>query len=202
MTSSADLSPLRGRAQFVLLGILFGAPLLAAMLLYFLFPGSRPQTTTNYGELIVPARPLPELELIETDGDTAGAEVLKRRWTLLVRAGSDCDRACLDALVLTRQTRLALNEKRSRVQRVLLLDDADALASIGKNLLVEHPDLQVLAAGNGAAARFFDGSQAIVHVLDPLGNWLMRYPPGRAAQDDFKGLQKDIKRLLRVSQIG
>lgn len=202
MTPSAARPQLRGRAQFLLLGTLFAAPLFAAVLLYFYFPQSRPAGRTNYGELLRPARPLPPLELIEADGNSADPALLKRKWTLLIRSDGDCDDACLRHLILTRQTRLALNEKRLRVQRVLLLSDAGKLAEVSERLAAEHPDLKVIADGNGAANRFFGSEESLADLLDPLGNWLMRYPPGGDTQTDFKGLQKDIRKLLRVSQIG
>jgi hypothetical protein len=37
-----------------------------------------------------------------------------------------------------------------------------------------------------------------VFVVDPLGNVMMRY----GADATTKGIQKDLKRLLKVSQIG
>jgi hypothetical protein len=37
-----------------------------------------------------------------------------------------------------------------------------------------------------------------LYLLDPLANWMMRYP----AAAESPGILKDIKRLLRLSQIG
>jgi hypothetical protein len=199
---TAQPSVLRGRLQFLLLATLFGAPLLAAFVLYFYFPDARPEGATNYGQLIDPARPLPALHLIEADGQPADGAALQRKWTLLTRAAGDCDESCAAKLVMTRQTRLALNEKRERVQRVLLLQDPARLAELKVRLGAEHPDLRILADRDGAAARFFDDGESVAELIDPLGNWLMTYPVGRPDQDDFKGLQKDIKRLLRLSHIG
>ena len=41
------------------------------------------------------------------------------------------------------------------------------------------------------------GAQTL-YLIDPLGNWMMVYP----GPSEYKGILKDIKRLLRVSQIG
>src|SRR3546814_10190825 len=48
------------RTQVYLLMLLFFGPLLGAGLLYFVFPQWQPQSRTNYGELINPARPAPD----------------------------------------------------------------------------------------------------------------------------------------------
>src|SRR3546814_17529811 len=48
------------RTQVYLLMLLFFGPLLGAVLLYFVFPQWQPQSRTNYGELINPARPAPD----------------------------------------------------------------------------------------------------------------------------------------------
>jgi hypothetical protein len=53
-----------------------------------------------------------------------------------------------------------------------------------------------------ALETFLQPADAVIHLSDPLGNWMMFYPELTETQTDFKGLQKDIKRLLRLSVIG
>ena len=199
MTDRPD--PARGRRTFLLLAAIFGLPLLAAWLLYFHFPEWIPQSRTNYGTLVAPARPLPELALVDPDGADRGSAALKGKWTWVQAGGAQCEQACRDKLHQFRQVRAALNEKRERVQRVYLAPDRDAAAALRTALAAEHPDLQVLADPTGVARQFFAADAAppgTIFLLDPLGNWLMSYPP--AAQS--RGIYRDIKRLLRVSQIG
>ncbi|HEV2700541.1 MAG TPA: hypothetical protein VGV09_02840, partial [Steroidobacteraceae bacterium] len=70
-------------------------------------------------------------------------------------------------------------------------------------LATEHPGLRVLDASAPAAqpllALFAPQGRALgLYIVDPLGNLMMRYdvrlPP--------EGLLEDLKRLLRLSQIG
>jgi hypothetical protein len=38
-------------------------------------------------------------------------------------------------------------------------------------------------------------------MVDPLGNWFMLYPPRADQVADFKGILKDLKKLMNQSQI-
>lgn len=209
-STAANPDAPRGRVQFLLLATLFFFPLLVSYSLYYLFPDLRPSGTVNYGELVHPARPLPALRLVHAGSEAERPEFAEDerlflgRWTYVIRGGADCDDACLGALVMVRQVRLVMNEKRSRVQRILLLSDPAAVEAVAARLAPEHPDLHVIAEADGATVLqdFLQPSDAPIYLSDPLGNWMMIYPRLGETQADFKGLQKDIKRLLRLSRIG
>lgn len=192
---------LRGRQQFLLLAVLFFAPLLAALVLYFVAPQWQPEGHTNYGELVHPARPLPAAELRDAQGAPAAPDVLRGRWSFVYLGTSDCDDACADKLYQIRQVRALLNEKRQRVQRVYLAPDLESLERVRDALAAEHADLVWLVDAGGTLKDVFAGAQAdpqTLYLVDPLGNWMMVY----AGSAESTGLLKDIKRLLRVSQIG
>lgn len=204
-TTAAPSNAPRGRTQFLLLATLFFFPLLISYVLYFWFPGIRPSGTTNYGELVNPAQPAPPLTFVDDQGAPLTESTFRVRWSYVVLAGSDCDDACLRHLVMTRQVRLTLNEKRSRVQRVLVLSNAADVSRVAAKLKGEHPGLRVIADTGEPGKRLSDFLQpagAASYLLDPHGNWLLVYPSGGETQTDFKGMQKDIKKLLRLSQIG
>jgi hypothetical protein len=111
-----------------------------------------------------------------------------------------CGAACREALYAMRQTRLALNNDMTRVERVFLVVsaccDRDFLAR-------EHSGLQVLDASATQArtliARFpAEGREHTLFVVDPLGNLVMSYD----ARDNPRGLLQDLEKLLRLSHIG
>lgn len=194
------------RTQVYLLMLLFFGPLLAAGLLYFVFPQWLPQARTNYGELITPARPAPGDLLLQTaDGKQVGVEALRQRWTYLYVGDDSCDQACQDKLYQIRQIRTRLNDKRSRVQRAYLAPDAAALPALQQQLQAMHPDLKIYApvAPHGGLAAFLQapgtaaGTPQALYLFDPHANWLMVYP----ADADSVGIMGDIKRLLSNSQI-
>ncbi|MBI2383074.1 MAG: SCO family protein [Gammaproteobacteria bacterium] len=189
----------RGRRQFVLLAALFAAPLVAAWLLYFYLPEWVPQARGNYGRLVDPARPLPLLALAGADGAATDTAALKGKWTYVYLGAGPCADACRNKLFQIRQIRAALNEKRGRVQRVYVAPSVAAAQELQAQLGREHPDLRVLADPQGALRGFFEPRDPdAVYLLDPHGNWLLEYP----ALSESRGIHKDIKRLLRLSQIG
>ncbi|HEX4895960.1 MAG TPA: hypothetical protein VFV11_06495 [Solimonas sp.] len=189
-----------GRLQFLLLAALFVAPLLSATLIYFFFPEWVPTQRSNYGELVSPARPLPlGLDLRKPDGSESGEGTLRGHWTYVYLGGASCEAACTARLEEIRQVRTLLNEKRPRVRRVYIAPDLAAARAAQAQLGPGHPDLLVVAAADGGIQRFFAPTDPqALYLIDPLGNWMMVY----AADTEPRGLLKDIKLLLRVSQIG
>jgi cytochrome oxidase Cu insertion factor (SCO1/SenC/PrrC family) len=185
--------PLQGWGLF----LLFFGPLVVAVYLYF-DTEWRPGGTSNHGELIVPAVPLPAVSLPTPDGGQTDAEFLRHHWSLVYVARSNCDAACQEALYNGRQLRLALGRLMERVQRVYLyVGEAPDAAFIA----AEHPDLLVAAAGGAEAAALlgsFAGQDEGYWLVDPLGNAMMRYPP----DEPPRGIMEDLKRLLRLSRIG
>jgi hypothetical protein len=193
-------SRVNGRLQLVLLGLLFSAPLVMAVVLYFVVPEWQPEGRTNYGELIRPAQPLPEPQWRNVEGETVGLAAIRGHWSWVMRIEDACDGGCETALYDLRQTRMLLNEKRTRLQRILLVEDARRLEALAAQLGEVHPDLQIYAPADTdeAAAAFPVAEPGTVFVVDPLGNLMMRYAP----QPDLRKVLKDIKRLMRVSQVG
>jgi hypothetical protein len=192
----------RPRRMLLGLATLFFAPLLIAALLYFVFPEWAPSGKVNYGELVDPARPLPELQFVDVQNMPADPKLFHGRWSYVYLGSADCETTCRDKLFQIRQIRTLLNEKRSRVQRVYVAPDVAALVRARELLAADHPDLVFVAAAPIASAalnQFFGGHDAqTLYLLDPHANLVLAYP----AAADSPGILKDIKRLLRLSQIG
>jgi hypothetical protein len=196
----------RSRVQFWLMAVVFGGPLIVAYLVYYKFPELAPTGRTNYGQLVDPTRPWPQLQFVDADGKTLASASLGGKWSLVYLGSADCGDGCRQRLILARQVRLALNEKRERVQRIYLAPNASALSQVQAPLAAEHPDLIWLAASadaEGPLRQFFQPSDPeALYLLDPLGNWVIVYPRAadpEALQHDFKGMQKDIKKLLKLT---
>lgn len=202
-TTPAEPKP--NRRPFLIVLLIFTAPLLAAYAVYFLFPNLRPTGTTNYGQLVHPARPLPALALQDADGKPADAAVFKGKWNMVYLAPAECAQACQTAVHLSRQVRTSLDRNARRLQRVYIAPDAQSLAAAKTLLAAEHPDLLFLAdtaaPGSRAADFFQPGAPDALYMVDPLGNWFMLYPPKADPIVDFKGIGKDLKKLMNQSQI-
>ncbi len=205
MSTHDPLAVRRGRRQLLLLAALFFVPLALAFWMYYGSGSWRPGGDVSKGDLIDPARPLPQLALPTLQGVPTDPGFLTGKWTMLYVGDGLCDEHCRKALYLTRQSRIALNKDIDRVQRVFVVTDhccdREFLAS-------EHPDLLVVRAEDAASAQLlapfpaYDGvpvgAAGRIYLVDPLGNLLMSYPPG--APD--KALLTDVKKLLRLSHIG
>lgn len=189
----------RNRRPLVVMAILFGAPLLASFWLYY---GSdwRPRTTTANGELIEPARPLPQQPLPLAGGGQTTADWLRDKWTLLVIGDGVCSTPCQQALVYARQTYIGLGRDATRLQRVWL---ASGHCCDRAYIEREHAGLMAVDAGNAAGQELLAmfpaaDRELMIFIVDPLGNLMMRYDSRR----DPKGLRTDLKKLLGLSHIG
>lgn len=192
----------RSRRFLIGVALVFFAPLALSFYLYYGKGTWHPGGHVNRGELIQPARPLPALSLPLLSGGVSDPKLLTHKWTLLSVQHGLCDEPCLRRLYDTRQVRLALDREMDRVQRVLVAsrDCCDMQA-----LRESHPDL-ILVADRDASLSLQrllpqpagSPNSNRVFLIDPLGNLMMFYPPAIPA----KGLLEDMKRLLRLSQIG
>jgi hypothetical protein len=180
------------RQRRILIGValMFFAPLAVSFILYYghaWHPGGK----VNHGELIQPPRPLP-------DAGLPPPLSLQRKWTMLYVQRGTCGARCLKRLYDMRQVRTALDREMQRVQRVLI---ADADCCDLKQLHETHPDLLVVtrtAALEPLLNSLPEADAQRIYLVDPLGNVMMFY----AADAPAKGLLEDMKRLLRLSQIG
>jgi len=204
-TEPAPSAVRRGRRQLLALAALFFVPLAVAFWLYYGPADWRPAGGSHMGDLIDPARPLPELALPTADGPPTEAGFLRGRWTMLYVGDGLCDQRCRKALYLMRQSRIALNKDMDRVQRVFLVTGRCCDRAF---LAQEHPDLVVVRVEDAASAAVlepfpsYDGvpvsAAGRIYLVDPLGNLLMSYP----ASAPDKALLTDVKKLLRLSHIG
>jgi hypothetical protein len=191
----------RGRRTLLVVAAIFFVPVIAAFALYY---GNlwRPSGSSSKGELITPARPLDVAGLRRAEGTSVGPEVFAGKWTLLYIGDGACDADCRQALVFGRQSRLALNNEMTRVQRVFL---ATGNCCANDYFAAEQPGLIALDASSPDAAKLlaqFPAARAqSLFIVDPLGNLMMRHDANAATQTS-KDLLTDLKKLLKLSHIG
>jgi len=189
------------RLRVLLLAAFFFLPLAFSFFLYY---GNlwRPHSTTNKGDLITPARPLPAIALTLADGSQSAPNILQGKWTWIYIGDGQCDTRCRTALADIRQARLLLSEKIDRVQRLFL---ATGVCCDQEYLNREHPGLIVARFDKPQLATHFMLDATIapenagrIYLIDPLGNLMMSY----ARDAPSMGLLEDIKQLLNLSHIG
>ena len=183
---------IKSRIYFILIILSFIGPLIFATLMY-IYRDSLPiaPPSTN-GELLE--------SMINIHKNSTSEKTLKtfsnKKWSLIfVVRGNKCDKTCSEILHLIRQTRISLNQDSSRVMNIVITDQKnDDIEGLIKadykniNKLIDPELLDNELLNNGT-----------VYISDPLGNIFMFYNKENL---NFKGLRKDLKKVLKISQIG
>jgi hypothetical protein len=175
--------------------LIFAAPVALSYFWYFVV---QPAGGRSYGTLL-DVHPLPAATLRTLDGAPASLATFQGKWLLVAEDGGACGAECEAKLYAMRQVRAALGHDDLRVERVLLLEDAEPLDAA---LQQRYAGTHFLRLQDGPLRSAFtpESGQPRAHlwVVDPLGNLVLRYPQN----PDLKRMLKDMERLLKVSQIG
>lgn len=169
----------------VLIALLFASPMLAAWIAQQAWhPG-----LTNYGELVTSGAP--EFgPLSDVDGHPANLARMHGRWLLATVVAGDCKTVCRDNLYLARQATVAQGRDASRIERLLVLGQGDAIPT--------EPGLHVMRAPPERLRDLAGAAGVRTYVIDPAGRTVLRFPE----QPDGRGMIHDLKRLLQASSIG
>jgi cytochrome oxidase Cu insertion factor (SCO1/SenC/PrrC family) len=205
MPVSETAARTRSRASLLLIFSLFAAPVMLAWLLFFVFPEWVPTSTSNHGELIQPARPLPAFQLESLSGDAVNESSLQGKWTFVYLHQGACDEACIQQLYKVRQVRLTQGKNIDRLQRLMLWEASGVEESVRRELQQHFPgqaiaivpdvDLPLLKTFDlSESSPFISGG---VYLVDPLGNLMMKY----ALDQEPRGMIKDLERLLKYSAL-
>lgn len=165
---------------------------------YMLFYWGTPSGRVNYGELIKVKKALPDVALRKTNGVTFNISQLRGKWIMLVVDSGECGESCRKKLYYMRQIRLMQKNEMERIERVWLIDDdkipeTDIKEDFKGTIFINAQDNKLLKEIPAKISRHDH-----IYMIDPLGNLMMRFPK----DIDPSKMAKDIKRLLKVSQIG
>jgi hypothetical protein len=186
-----------GRWKMLVVALVCAAPVIASYLTYYVL---RPEGRRNYGELVEPQRPLPAIAGVNLEGRPTTLPALKGQWLLVSVAGGACDAACEKHLYLQRQLREGLGKEKGRVDWVWLVPDQVPVRDSLKPALQQATVLRVDGTQLAQWLAPAPGKQLADHlyVVDPLGNWMMRFPAGQDTGTAPK-VRRDLERLLRAS---
>jgi cytochrome oxidase Cu insertion factor (SCO1/SenC/PrrC family) len=189
------------RIKFLSLIAVFLSPFIAGWMALYVFD-IKP-ASGNYGSLVTPVRKVswPSLETIDGELRQVG---FGGKWTLLLFTGDDCNELCRSNLFYMRQLRTLLGRDTLRLQNVLIT--ARPLSETMTVYLSEFPNLMVVQDYRDAEfySQFYIeghgevGAAPKLYLVDPDQNLMMHYP----AENDQDLMLKDIKKLLKLSQIG
>jgi hypothetical protein len=189
------------RIKFLGLIGIFLSPFIAGWLALYVFD-IRP-ASGNYGTLISPVKKLDWPPLRTLDGEIQRGG-FGRKWTLVLFSGDDCAELCRSNLFYMRQLRTLLGRDTLRLQNVLI--SARPLSAEMITYLQEFPNLKVVQDYREPALyKQYEldglgtvGSEPRLYLVDPDQNLMMYYP----AENDADRMLDDIKKLMKLSQIG
>ena len=197
-SSLSESSRTRGGRLYMMLVLLACAA--PVILSYFTYYVIRPEGRVHHGELIEPQRMVPTWSAKDLQGQEVPMPNLKGQWLLVTVGSGECGEKCERLLFVQRQLHKLLNKESDRLDRIWLLTDQsvpknELLTAIeGANILRVSPEQlsQWLAPANGRSL------EEHLYLVDPMGNWMMRFAPGIDLASASQA-KKDLERLLRAS---
>ena len=176
----------------------FVAPAVVAYLMYF-FGDIR--SFTNHGEILNPVVDISALKLRDEENQLIPRDTLTYKWRIISFVGADCDESCNKRIHDMRQIHKSLAKDQHRVIRMIVHLDAPStelnalIAREYPNALNMYGDEKDISSALGDSARIHENE---TYIMDPIGNVMMRFTQDQPNQL----LLKDLKKLLKVSQIG
>ena len=172
--------PASGRRQLTLILITATLSLGGSYLLFFASQNSSGWGTTNKGDFVNPPLTIEAIGWESENGVAVGTSGHWWLWTVAEHCAEDGAKA----LKNLQATHILLNREAKRVRR--------AFSNISGNFIPEdQPDLKVIKTKNQPVP-------AGIYIIDPNGNLVFHY----AIATNPKDILQDLKRLLKVSQIG
>jgi hypothetical protein len=187
----------RGRLKMLFILLVCAAPVMAS---YFMYYVVRPEARRNYGELIIPQRSLPAFNVTTPNGTVQPLASLKDQWLLISVASGACDAVCQQNLYFQRQLRESLGREKDRLDWVWLVSDKAAIPAALQPALKGATVLRIDPADLSQWLDAAPGQRLAEHLylVDPMGNWMMRFPAAIDAAGAAKA-KSDLERLLRAS---
>ena len=186
--------PKRNNHKLLIIIVMLCAPVAISYFLFF--SGIRP-ASVNYGALME-VTPLQGSALNQADETIFRIRQLRGKWVLLSVGSSTCDEKCNKSLYFMRQVRTMQNAEKSRIERVWLIDDGEPPQNL--QLAEDYKGMFFINAKDSKLLEELPAVESVrdhIYMIDPLGNLMMRFPK----DPDPIQMAKDIKRLLKVSQI-
>ena len=186
-----------GRWKMLLVLLVCAAPVVASYLTFYVI---KPESRQNFGELIEPQRPLPDVITKTLQGQAVDLRMLKDQWLLVSVGSGACDAACRDRLYLQRQLRESLGREKDRLDWVWLVSDDAPVDPALQPALNNATVLRIAPADLANWLHPAAGHELADHlyVVDPFGKWMMRFPANLDLAKAPKA-KKDVDRLLRAS---
>ena len=180
MEQSKQNGPISGRKQLAVILIMALCSLGGSYALFFAAQDGERWGTTNNGTFVQPVVTVDQLQWQTPDGVPLSTSSQWWLWTV----ADQCDVVCAEALQKLRAAHILLNKEAKRVRRGITTGPAFVIPD-------DQPDLLRIQS-------LREQTPEGIYIVDPNGNLVFFYP----LDINPKLLLADLKRLLKVSQIG
>jgi cytochrome oxidase Cu insertion factor (SCO1/SenC/PrrC family) len=180
MEQSKQNGPNSGRKQLAVILIMALCSLGGSYALFFAAQDGERWGTTNNGTFVQPVVTVDQLQWQTPDGVPLSTSSQWWLWTV----ADQCDVVCAEALQKLRAAHILLNKEAKRVRRGITTGPAFVIPD-------DQPDLLRIQS-------LREQTPEGIYIVDPNGNLVFFYP----LDINPKLLLADLKRLLKVSQIG
>ena len=196
--TNASRSRFWNRVQLIMILVVFAAPIVGA----FIY---KPTKFNNYGDIYSPVRPVKNL-LLQSQDQEVQLNSFRRQWLFIVFAKDGCDVVCEDNILKMRQLRFMQNDDMSRIRTLFLHTGLEP--HVEQDLTAKYRPIESYSVARQDFEEWTkilqlpdapkEAQKNRFYIIDPAGNLMMSYP----ASADPNIMKKDIKRLLKTSQIG
>jgi cytochrome oxidase Cu insertion factor (SCO1/SenC/PrrC family) len=191
-----------GKAELLLLLLVFAAPILGAWIIYT-YTDIGKGDNNNYGELIDPPLMVQDASLFSIK-DNVIVGSLVGKWSLIYVLPGNCDQSCIKNSDMLQRLKSSLSKNSGRLQLVFFKNGGlDGLPLSVLSTPTNRKDLFVLplegmfeSLGDDYKSQILQESEFL--LADPKGRLMMSYKKG----SEGAGIINDIKRLLRFSWVG
>jgi hypothetical protein len=186
-----------GRWKMIAMMLICASPVIASYFTYYVI---RPEGRRNHGELIQPQKDMPQVAAKNLQGEVVPLASLKGQWLLVNVSAGACAERCQENLYFQRQLREILGRDKDRLDRVWLITDA---APVAETLLPALNMAHVLRLDLATVQSWIQPAagqqlQDHLYVIDPMGNFMMRFPAKMDVSAASKA-KRDLERLLKAS---
>ncbi len=218
-TLKTDGAAGKSTRTLIFLFILFLAPILLAWAAYETHAILNHRSTTiNNGILINPPFSITKLHLLNKNNQPLNNTLTPHKnpknsktttngkWMLMLVNPGGCDHSCRKSLRNLQNIRTATGKNMSRVERAIItfhetnpsmLNQIIAQHFKGTRHLIANKQQYIKMMGQYVNKPYV-AKQGAFFIVDPLGNIMMSYHPGM----NPNLIYKDLKKLLKISQIG
>ncbi|OEF28203.1 hypothetical protein A1QC_05995 [Vibrio rumoiensis 1S-45] len=121
-------------------------------------------------------------------------------WQVAYVLPERCTQVCQQQLHLLQQSHIALGKDQPRVVSVVIVQPNSDTSALLESTGQKKDFITVLASQPSDEIQGFN-----FLVIDPLGQWVMRYPSSQQIEklpDESKDILSDLRKLLKLSRVG